>query len=125
MFFVTVRDHVMVAHSLPGEVFGPAQRLHGATYVVDAQFRAEGLDAHQIVIDIGFARAILREALAPLDYRNLDELPAFAGALTTTEYLARHVHEAVARLARGRFSGTLRITLLESHVAAAGYEAPV
>lgn len=125
MFFVTVRDHVMVAHSLPGEVFGPAQRLHGATYVVDAQFRAEQLDAHQIVIDIGFARAILREALEPLDYRNLDELPAFAGALTTTEYLARHVHDAVAKLARGRFAGTLRITLLESHVAAAGYEAPV
>ena len=125
MYFVTVRDHIMVAHSLRGEVFGPAQRMHGATYVVDAEFRSERLDANNIVIDIGFATDILRQALEPLNYRNLDELPAFAHAVTTTEFLAQHIHEQVAARAAGAFKGSLKVTLLESHIAAAGYEAPV
>lgn len=125
MYFVTVRDHIMVAHSLRGDVFGPAQRVHGATYVVDAEFRSESLDANNIVIDIGFASACLKEALKPLNYRNLDELPELAHAVTTTEFLARHVHEKVAARMAGVFSGTLKVTLLESHVAAAGYEGPV
>ena len=125
MYFVTVRDHIMIAHSLRGEVFGPAQRVHGATYVVDAEFRSESLDANNIVIDIGFASACLKEALKPLNYRNLDELPELAQAVTTTEFLARHVHKTVAARMAGVFSGTLKVTLLESHVAAAGYEGPV
>lgn len=125
MFFVTVRDHIMVAHSLAGDVFGPAQRLHGATYVVDAEFRTERLDANNVVIDIGFAAEILKQALQPLNYRNLDEVPALEHAVTTTEFLARHVHNEVAARVAGVFTGTLKVTLLESHVAAAGYEAPV
>ena len=125
MYFVTVRDHIMVAHSLRGEVFGPAQRRHGATYVVDAEFRSERLDANNIVIDIGFATNILREALEPLNYRNLDEVTEFAQTVTTTEFLARHIHGKVAARAAGSFKGSLKVTLLESHVAAAGYEAPV
>lgn len=125
MFFVTVRDHIMVAHSLAGEVFGPAQRMHGATYVVDAEFRSATLDANNIVIDIGLATRVLKEALEPLAYRNLDELPQLAGQVTTTEFLARHIHGELARRLAGAFSGTLKVTLLESHVAAAGYEAPL
>lgn len=125
MYFVTVRDHIMVAHSLRGEVFGPAQRMHGATYVVDAEFRSQQLDANNIVIDIGFATTLLREALAPLNYQNLDELPMFANVVTTTEFLARHIHGQVAARAAGAFKGSLKVTLLESHVASAGYEAPV
>ena len=125
MFFVTVRDHIMIAHSLKGSVFGPAQRMHGATYVVDAEFRAESIDANNIVIDIGLASNALAEALEPLAYRNLDELPQLAGKVTTTEFLARHIHGELAKRVSGAFSGTLRITLHESHVAAAGYEAPV
>ena len=100
MFAVEVRDHIMIAHSLPAEVFGPAQGLHGATFVVDAAFFAEELDAHGIVVDIGLATEVLGEALAPLRYRNLDEVPEFAGRLTTTEVLCRHVFEALAAAAR-------------------------
>jgi 6-pyruvoyl-tetrahydropterin synthase len=125
VFFVTVRDHVLVAHSLRGDVFGPAQRMHGATYVVDAEFGAESLDANNIVIDIGFAAASLREALEPLNYRNLDELPELAKAITTTEFLARHIHKRLAARVAGRFAGRLKVTLRESHVAAAGFEGPV
>lgn len=125
MYFVTVRDHIMIAHSLRGDVFGPAQRMHGATYVVDAEFRSDSLDANNIVIDIGFAAASLQGALEPLRYRNLDEVPQFANAVTTTEFLARHIHGAVAAKVAGAFAGTLKVTLLESHVAAAGYEGPV
>lgn len=125
MFFVTVRDHILIAHSLRGEVFGPAQRLHGATYVVDARFSAPELDAHAIVIDIGLATRILEEALQPLEYRNLDEIPEFAGAVTTTEFLARHIHREICRRLAGRFQGSLEVTLNESHVASAGYSGPV
>ncbi len=129
MYSVTVRDHVMIAHSFRGEVFGPAQRLHGATYVVDAEFRRRDLDAEGIVVDIGRATETLRHVLADLNFRNLDEMPAFAGRNTTTEFLARVVFdrlvEAIGRGELGPSAGaieSLRITLHESHVASACYE---
>lgn len=130
MFAVEVRHHIMVAHSFRGEVFGPAQRLHGATFVVDAAFMAEQLDANGIVVDIGRAHDALKAALAPLDYRNLDELPEFAGVNTTTEFLARHVFDRLAMAARagelgrdGRELAAVRVTVSESHLARAWYEA--
>ena len=129
MFTVTVRDHMMVAHSLPGEAFGPAQQLHGATYVVDAGFRREELDANHVVVDIGLAAEALREVLGALGYRNLDELPELAGLTTTTEVLARWVAERLAERVRdGRLGegaaglAGITVTLHESHVASAGYE---
>lgn len=132
MFAVEVRDHIMVAHSFRGEVFGPAQALHGATFIVDAAFFAEALDANGIVIDIGRALEALKAALAPLNYRNLDDVPAFNGANTTTEFLTKHIHDALAEPARagklgraGRELKAIRVTLSESHVARAWYEAPL
>ena len=129
MFAVTVRDHVMIAHSFRGEVFGPAQRLHGATYVVDATFRRPELDADGLVVDIGRATAQLRAVLADLDYRNLDEQPEFAGTNTSTEFLARVVADRLAdRVAAGELGDGARgltgltVTLHESHVAWASYE---
>lgn len=129
MFSVTVRDHMMIAHSLRGEVFGPAQRLHGATYVVDATFAREELDSDDIVVDIGLAAEELHVALADLNYRNLDEVPELAGRNTTTEVLARLIADRLAdRVAAGGLgesaSGLARIgvTLRESHIASAGYE---
>ena len=129
MFAVTVRDHVMIAHSFRGEVFGPAQRLHGATYVVDATFRRPELDADGLVVDIGRATAHLRAVLADLDYRNLDEQPEFAGTNTSTEFLARVVADRLAdRVAAGELGDGARgltgltVTLHESHVAWASYE---
>lgn len=130
MFAVEVRHHIMIAHSFRGEVFGPAQRLHGATFVIDAAFMAERLDANGIVVDIGRAHDALKAALAPLDYRNLDEAPDFAGVNTTTEFLARHVFDRMAEAARtgalgrdGRELAAIRITVSESHLARAWYEA--
>ena len=124
MFSVTVRDHMMIAHSLRGEVFGPAQRLHGATYVVDATFRRADLDADGIVIDIARASEALRAVVAELGYRNLDDEPELAGTNTTTEALARVVADRLAEelgdAARG-LDG-LVVTLHESHVAWASYE---
>ncbi|MEV4198396.1 6-pyruvoyl trahydropterin synthase family protein [Micromonospora globbae] len=129
MFSVTVRDHMMIAHSFRGEVFGPAQRLHGATFVVDATFRRAELDADGIVVDIGLATEQLKEILGELTYRNLDEEPAFAGMNTTTEVLARTVADRLAervhagRLGEGaRGLAGLTVTLHESHVAWASYE---
>lgn len=129
MYSLTVRDHVMVAHSFRGEIFGPAQRLHGATFVVDATFRRPELDADGLVVDIGRATAVLRDVLSALDYRNLDEEPDFAGVNTTTEVLARHVADRLAeRLRSGELgegaSGLsgIEVTLRESHVAWASYE---
>jgi 6-pyruvoyl-tetrahydropterin synthase len=129
VFSITVRDHVMVAHSFRGEVFGPAQRLHGATFVVDATFRRAELDADNIVVDIGLATQELHAVLADLNYRNLDDEPAFAGINTSTEFLARLVAD---RLAEKVHAGTLGegahglagivVTLHESHVAWASYE---
>ena len=128
MYGVTARDHMMVAHSFQGEVFGPAQRLHGATFVVDATFRGDDLDENGILIDIGRAAEELHAVLADLTYRNLDDQPAFAGTNTTTEVLARHVADLLAeRIRVGALGGEagvtgLVVTLHESHVAWASYE---
>jgi len=124
VFNVTVRDHVMIAHSLRGEVFGPAQRLHGATYVVDATFRRSTLDADGIVVDIGRAAEVLRTVLGELGYRNLDDEAAFAGMNTTTEALARVIADRLAeRLGEAaKDLDGLVVTLHESHVAWASYE---
>ena len=129
MFRVTIRDHIMIAHSLRGEVFGPAQRLHGATFVVDATFRRAALDADGIVVDIGRATEVLRSVLSELGYRNLDEEADFAGTNTTTEMLARVVADRLAEQARAGALGDaardldgLAVTLHESHVAWASYE---
>ena len=129
MYSVTVRDHVMIAHSFRGEVFGPAQRLHGATYVVDVEMRRPELDGDGLVVDIGLASEALRAVLGELNYRNLDDDPAFRGQNTTTEFLARVVFDRlVARIRAGALGAgaaglsALRVTLHESHVAAAGYE---
>jgi 6-pyruvoyl-tetrahydropterin synthase len=115
----------MIAHSLSGEVFGPARRLHGATFVVTAEFRCEELDENGIVIDIGAAHRALAEVLEPLRYRNLDEVEAFAGKNSTTEVLAHHIHTGLAAALKGAFRGGLRVVLDESHVAWGSYEAPV
>ena len=130
MFAVEVRDHIMIAHSFRGAVFGPAQALHGATFVVDAAFMAETLDANGIVIDIGQAHEALKTTLAALNYRNLDDMPSFKGANTTTEFLAKHIYDRLAEAARdgklgrvGRELKAIRVTLSESHVARAWYEA--
>ena len=129
MFAVTVRDHVMVAHSFRGEVFGPAQRLHGATYVVDATFRRTDLDADGIVVDIGLATRELGAVLADLNLRNLDDDPAFAGVNTSTEFLAKVVADRLADRVHAGALGVgardlagITVVLHESHVASAGYE---
>jgi 6-pyruvoyl-tetrahydropterin synthase len=129
VFTVTVRDSMMIAHSFRGQAFGPAQRLHGATYVVDAAFRRADLDADGVVVDIGRAASLLGEVLGELTYRNLDDEPAFAGRNTTTEVLARTVADRLAgRIAAGELGeggrglSGLTVTLHESHVAWASYE---
>lgn len=130
MFTVEVRDHIMIAHSFRGAVFGPAQAMHGATFVIDAAFISETLDANGIVIDIGRAHDILKEVLKPLNYRNLDEAPEFKGVNTTTEFLTKYIFDRLAHAARagdlgreGRELDAIRITISESHVARASYEA--
>jgi len=126
MYAVTVRDHVMVAHSFEGEVFGPAQRLHGATYVVDATFRGPDLGPDGILVDIGRAAGELREVLTALNYRNLDDEDEFKGTNTSTEALARWVADQLAvRLAGEDLLTGLLVTLHESHVAWASYERPL
>ena len=132
MFSVTVRDHMMIAHSLRGGVFGPAQHLHGATYVVDATFRRANLDPDGIVVDIGHAAELLHAVLAELTYRNLDDEPAFAGTNTSTEALARVIADRLADRARagalseaGQELDGLVVTLHESHIAWASYERPL
>jgi len=130
MFTVCVRDHFMIAHSFRGDVFGPAQRLHGATYVVDVEFARPALDADGIVVDIGHATETLREVLAALNYRNLDEMPEFADENTTTEFLAKTVFDRIhAAIRAGTLGQTahglarMKVTLHESHAAWAAYEA--
>jgi 6-pyruvoyl-tetrahydropterin synthase len=132
VFSVTVRDHMMIAHSLRGEVFGPAQRLHGATYVIDATFRRADVDADGIVVDIGRAAEALRAVVGELSYRNLDNEADLAGMNTTTEALARVVADRLADLVRSGALGdaareidALVVTLRESHVAWASYERPL
>jgi 6-pyruvoyl-tetrahydropterin synthase len=123
MFSVTIRDHMMIAHSLRGEVFGPAQGLHGATYVVDASFRRATLDADGIVVDIGRAAEVLRAVVGELGYRNLDDEAEFAGMNTTTEALARVIADRLAEeLGEAAHLDGLVVTLHESHVAWASYE---
>ena len=132
MYAIEVRDHIMIAHSFKGAVFGPAQALHGATFVVDATFAAETLDENGIVVDIGCAHEILKSVLGPLNYQNLDAVPEFAGHNTTTEFLTRHIHDRLADAARsgklgrdGKALAAIRVTISESHVARAWYEAPL
>lgn len=130
MFAIEVRDHIMIAHSFKGDVFGPAQSLHGATFVIDAAIYAKSLDDNGIVIDIGRAHDVLKSILQPLNYKNLDEEPSFAEQNTTTEFLTQHIFEGLAKAARadelgrnGRELHAIRITISESHVARAWYEA--
>lgn len=132
MYTVSVRDHMMVAHSFKGEVFGPAQRLHGATFVVDVEFRRRALDADGIVVDIGRAGEVLKTVVSQLSFRNLDDEAAFKGKNTTTEYLAHAVFDRVANaIKRGELGESarriesLKVTLHESHVAWASYEGAV
>lgn len=129
MYTVSVRDHFMIAHSFHGEAFGPAQRLHGATYVVDLEFLRSELDGNGMVVDIGLAGDVLKATLAGFNYRNLDEEPAFEGQNTTTEFLAHEIFERIAAaIGRGELGGAargverIRVTLHESHVASASFE---
>ncbi len=132
MYAVEVRSHIMIAHSFKGELFGPAQRLHGATFVIDVAFFRQELTADGVVVDIGRAQAALDATLAPLAYRNLDELPQFKGKQTTTEFLSRHIFLQMAEAARSGGLGPggdgverIRVTLHESHVARGWYEGAV
>lgn len=115
----------MIAHSLPDPYFGPASQLHGATYIVDAEFSSVSLNPHNVVLDIGYAQEQLREVLRALNYRNLDVMPEFGHQFTTTEHLAKYVHNQLAIRVRGSFQGRLKVTLGESHVAWASYEGEV
>jgi 6-pyruvoyl-tetrahydropterin synthase len=126
---VEVSDHIMIAHSFRGDVFGPAQRLHGATFAVSAAFLAETLDANGIVVDIGRAFDVLKAVLAPLNYRNLDDMPQFKSTNTTTEFLTKHVFDSLAEAVRGGTLGrdgreisAIRVTVAESPTARAWYE---
>jgi 6-pyruvoyl-tetrahydropterin synthase len=132
VYAVEVRDHIMIAHSFRGELFGPAQRLHGATFVVDVAFFRERLTEDNVVVDIGRAHDALKAILEPLAYRNLDEVEAFEGVQTTTEFLSRHIFDGLAQAARsgalgpgGEGVSCIRVTLHESHVARAWFEGPV
>jgi 6-pyruvoyl-tetrahydropterin synthase len=132
MYAVEVREHIMIAHSFRGELFGPAQRLHGATFIVDVAFFRETLTSDGVVIDIGRAHDALKAILAPLNYRNLDEVEAFKGQQTTTEFISRHIFEAMATAGRSGALGPggegvdrIRVTLHESHVARAWFEGAV
>src|SRR5262245_21997970 len=129
MYSLTVRDHFMIAHSFKGDLFGPAQKLHGATYVVDVEFRRQELDGDGLVVDIGRAADVLRTILAEMNYRNLDDEPAFRGHNTTTEFLARVLFDMMASaVGRGELGehargiAVIRVTLHESHIASAAYE---
>lgn len=132
MFSVEVRDRIMIAHSLPDPFFGPAQHMHGATFVVDVAFYREKLTAQNVVVDIGAALDVLNKTLKPLGYQNLDALPQFKGHLTTTEFLCKYVFDAVAKAARegalgadGTGLSKLRVTLSETDLARATFEGPV
>ena len=132
MYAVEVREHIMIAHSFKGELFGPAQKLHGATFVADVAFFRDTLTIDGVVVDIGRAHDALKATLGPLNYQNLDELPQFAGKQTTTEFLSKHIFDAMADAARtgrlgpgGEGINKIRVTLHESHVARAWYEGAV
>ena len=132
MYAVEVREHVMIAHSFKGALFGPAQEMHGATFVIDVAFFREALTAEGVVVDIGRAHDALKSTLAPLNYKNLDALPQFAGQNTTTEFLSRHIFDAMAEAARAGALGPgsegiarIRVTLHESHLARGWFEGPL
>jgi 6-pyruvoyl-tetrahydropterin synthase len=132
MYAVEVRDHIMIAHSFKGDLFGPAQRLHGATFVVDVAFFRETLTSDEVVVDIGRAHDALKATLGPLNYRNLDEVPEFKGRQTTTEFLSRHIFDRMAAACTAGELGPgsegivkIRVMLHESHVARAWFEGPV
>jgi 6-pyruvoyl-tetrahydropterin synthase len=132
VYAVEVSDQIMIAHSFRGEIFGPAQKLHGATFVIRVAFYAETLDQHGIVVDIARAHEVLKEALGPLNYQNLDEVAAFKGTNTTTEWLTKHLFDRFAAAAHGGKLGrgfgeikSIRVTVAESPVARAWYEAPL
>lgn len=132
MYAVEVRDRIMIAHSLPDPFFGPARHMHGATFVVDVAFFRETLTEKNVVVDIGAALKVLKETLEPMAYRSLDDLPQFEGTLTTTEFLCRHVFDAMVRAARdgalgeeGKGLAKLRVTLHETDLARAWFEGPV
>jgi 6-pyruvoyltetrahydropterin/6-carboxytetrahydropterin synthase len=132
MYTLCVRDHMMIAHSLSGETFGPAQRLHGATYIVDVEFRRRELDEDGVVLDIGLATNALREVLAPMNYRNLDAEGEFSGQNTTTEFLAKTIFDRLAARIRdgalgasARGIGSVRVSLRESHLAWAAFEGEI
>lgn len=122
MYSVTVRDHILIAHSLKRSVFGPAQNLHGATYVVDVEFFVGELNENSIVIDIGVAQEKLKEVLAELNYQNLDEHPHFKDLLSTTENIAKHIHDQMKQAVSGSFDGIIKVTLGESPSARASYQ---
>ncbi len=122
MYTVTIRDHIMISHSFANEAFGPAQHMHGATYVIDVSFMSPEINHLNVVIDIGLATSLLHEVLAPYRYRNLDEIGEFRGQLTTTEFMAKTIHDLVKEKTAGVFNGKIRVTLSESHVAWASYE---
>ena len=131
MFCVEVRDRIMIAHSLPDPFFGPAQNMHGATFVADVAFFREKLTAQNVVVDIGAALTVLRQTLAPLNYQNLDTLPQFKGVLTTTEFLCKYIFDALAAAARagtlgpeGKTLSKIRVTLSETDLARASFEGP-
>ena len=121
MYSVTVRDSIMIAHSLDDPSFGPARNLHGATFVVDVEFFHDSLNEQNVVIDIVAARDVLRSVLEPLDYQNLDELDAFEGQLTTAEFIARHIHDAIAAKAASFFAGSITVRMKETHDAWVSY----
>lgn len=125
MYSLTFRDYWKCAHSLKGDIFGPAQLVHVITFEVDVTYLTEALDEYNLIVDFGAAQQSLQEVLAPMEFKNLDDLPQFAGINTTTEYLCRYLHEEISRRVAGRFAGQLRITLRESAVAWATYEAAV
>jgi 6-pyruvoyl-tetrahydropterin synthase len=132
MYALEVREHIMIAHSFKGEFFGPAQNMHGATFVVDVAFFRETLNEHEVVVDIGRASDALKATLGPINYQNLDALPQFSGRQTTTEFLSKYIFDAMAAAARkgdlgpgGEGISKIRVTLHESHVARAWFEGPV
>lgn len=122
MYSVTVRDHILVAHSLKKPAFGPAQNVHGATYIVDVEFVSDKLTKDSIVIDIGEAKETLKKVLSEIDYQNLDDHPYFKEKLSTTENIAKYIHDRMKQAVSGSFSGIIKVTLGESHIAWASYQ---
>jgi len=123
MYFVKIRESMMIAHSLKHPFFGPAQNVHGATFVVDVTFKTENVDQHNVVIDIGLAHAIVKETLKKLDYQNLDDIEEFTGKLTTTEFVAKYIYDEVTEKVKSFFNGKIGVSIKENPNAWAGFEA--